>query len=174
MACRLNWSPSRLTDRNIAHLFRQQIRDIENTERLEDYWEKHRLHDGETLREPVADSPLGYKASFSNNRPDGLRLSRTVTDAAALTSAPHMLSSHHPALSLIQFTKSFGPLLFPLYRAALLRKRILLVGEAPVHQTCDFGEHPEDVSQLCGLIVHSIRSLYPVFYSEVIVIATTN
>ena len=49
------------------------------------------------------------------------------------------LPPSHPALSLPEFCRVFGPLLFPLYRAALLRKRILLVGEAPVHENCDLG-----------------------------------
>jgi hypothetical protein len=44
----------------------------------------------------------------------------------------HTLASHHPAASLLELLDLFGPLLFPLYRAALLRKRILLVTEAPV------------------------------------------
>lgn len=50
-----------------------------------------------------------------------------------------LLPSHHPALSLPAFLDAFGPLIFPLYKAALLRKRILLVAQAPVEQTCNFG-----------------------------------
>ncbi len=34
---------------------------------------------------------------------------------------------------------TFGPLVFPIYRAALLRKRILISCHAPVRQMCDFG-----------------------------------
>ena len=50
-----------------------------------------------------------------------------------------MLSSNHPALSMPAFLDMFGPLAFPIYRAALLRKRILLAGTPPVQQSCDFG-----------------------------------
>ena len=124
-------------------LARQQIRDIDNTERLEEYWEKHRMQDGETSRGPPADSPLSYKASTSSDPPNGRGLSHVVTDAAALNSSPHALSALHPVLSLTNLVKTFGPLIFRLYRGALLRKRILLVGEAPVHQNCDFGK-PSD------------------------------
>ena len=124
-------------------LARQQIRDIDNTERLEEYWEKHRMQEGETSREPPADSPLSYKASVSNDPPNGHALSHIVTDAAALTGAPQALSALHPVLSLTSLVTTFGPLIFRLYRGALLRKRILLVGEAPVHQNCDFGK-PSD------------------------------
>ena len=50
------------------------------------------------------------------------------------------VSSHHPALSLPLFLDTFGPLIFPLFKAALLRKRILLVGQAPVELACNFGQ----------------------------------
>ena len=50
---------------------------------------------------------------------------------------PRTLSQHHPATALPILFKLFGPLVFPLYRAALLRKRILLVGEAPVEVNCN-------------------------------------
>ena len=127
----------------LKDLARQQIRDIDNSERLQAYWEKHRIQDGEASNEPRADSPISYRASTSNSKPNGHRLSRVITDAMALTGASNTLSAHHPAVSLIDFLKSFGPLVFRLHRAALLRKRILLVGEAPVHKNCDFGKRPE-------------------------------
>lgn len=100
------------------------------------------------LREPEPDLPLSYRPNVSNGRPDGQYHSRTITNGTAVTGAPQILSSHHPALSLPNIIKSFGPLIFRLYRAALLRKRILLVGEAPVHQTCDFSEHVASRGQL--------------------------
>lgn len=159
--------------KNIAHLLRQQIRDIHDTKRLEEYWEKHRLQDGETSGEQQAESPLSCKAGVSNTQPNRRRLSRVVTDVAALTATPS-LSAYHPALSLIDFTKSFGPLIFRLYRAALLRKRILLVGEAPVHQNCEFGKQWEDSSQMHCLTFCSLRPLYRVYRSEVTLIAPAN
>ena len=133
----------------LKEIARQQIRDMDNTERLEEYWEKHRIQDEETSRAPPPASPSSYRATDSNNGPSGQRLSRVVTDAAAFTDSPHALSAHHPALSLPHFIKTFGPLIFRLYRAALLRKRILLLGEAPVHVNCDFGE-------LSDCLIHSL------------------
>ena len=38
------------------------------------------------------------------------------------------------------FLDTFGPLIFPLYKTALLRKRILLVAQAPVELACNFGQ----------------------------------
>ena len=49
------------------------------------------------------------------------------------------LSPHHPALSLPRLLDTFGPLVYPLYKAALLRKRILMVTQAPVELSCNFG-----------------------------------
>ena len=55
-----------------------------------------------------------------------------------MESVPLGLSSHHPALALPTSIFTFGPLLFPLYKAALLRKRILLMHQAPVELACNF------------------------------------
>jgi DENN domain-containing protein 11 len=52
------------------------------------------------------------------------------------------LSPYHPAISLPTLIDTFGPLIYPLYKAALLRKRILLVTEAPVELACNFGMFP--------------------------------
>ena len=64
---------------------------------------------------------------------------RAVTSASALAPPGQSLDPYHPALSLPSFLDTFGPLVYPLYKAALLRKRILLVGQAPVEQACNFG-----------------------------------
>ncbi|KAG6039305.1 hypothetical protein E4U41_003003 [Claviceps citrina] len=48
------------------------------------------------------------------------------------------LSPFHPAWSLVDLLDTFGPLIYPVQRAALLRKRILISCHAPVHQVCDF------------------------------------
>jgi hypothetical protein len=146
---------------------------MENTERLEEYWDKHRLHEGDTSRELGTDSPLSYRSSINPRSLNGQRLSRTVTDATALTGTPRLLAPHHPALSLPDMIESFGPLIFRLYRAALLRKRILLVGEAPVHQTCDFGKQSRGSSRLHSLTIYSLRSFDSDFCSKIIVAAIT-
>ncbi|KAF8425863.1 hypothetical protein EV426DRAFT_636325 [Tirmania nivea] len=65
---------------------------------------------------------------------------RSISDSTLLpTGNPTtQLSPHHPALSLVEFLDTFGPLVFPLYRAALARKRILLITQAPVETACNF------------------------------------
>ena len=54
----------------------------------------------------------------------------------------HHLSRYHPAWSLTNLLDTFGPLIFPIYRAALLRQRILISGHVPVRETCNFGMCP--------------------------------
>jgi hypothetical protein len=49
------------------------------------------------------------------------------------------LPKNHPALAIVQYMDTFGPLVFRLQQAALLRKRILFVGSAPVRTACEFG-----------------------------------
>ena len=49
------------------------------------------------------------------------------------------LPGNHPALAIVRYMDTFGPLVFRLQQAALLRKRILFVGSAPVRTACEFG-----------------------------------
>lgn len=51
----------------------------------------------------------------------------------------HHLTPDHPASSLLDSVQLFGPLIFPLFKAALLRKRILILTEAPVEFSCNLG-----------------------------------
>lgn len=48
------------------------------------------------------------------------------------------ISEYHPASSMISMLDSFGPLIFPLHRAALLRQSILLVQRPPLRSACDY------------------------------------
>lgn len=63
---------------------------------------------------------------------------RSSSGSTASDPQSHRLPESHPALSLPDLYDVLGPLLFPLYRAALLRKRILFVCEAPIRRACHF------------------------------------
>ncbi|KAF8473439.1 hypothetical protein BDZ91DRAFT_775063 [Kalaharituber pfeilii] len=118
---------------------------------LSDYYASHRIPTS-TSSPPLTptDSPssLRYRPSASRaykSAPimEPTRLhhrTRSISDATLVTPATQMtrLSPHHPALSLLEFLDTFGPLVFPLYRAALSRKRILLITQAPVETACNF------------------------------------
>jgi len=99
--------------------------DPKDTRSLEEYWNEHRIHDLEP-QEPSEFRLLQRKT-------------RSLSTATAIV-ADQTLPPSHPALSILKYLDTFGPLVFPLHRAALLRKRILLVKPPPVQLTCNYGE----------------------------------
>jgi hypothetical protein len=115
---------------------------------LEEYYEVNKIHDTAEVPDSPAESPssLRYRPS-SRYKPPFDRLSnhtrkRSISDTAALVAPGQTLSLYHPALSLPEFVDTFGPLVFPLYRAALNRQRILLITGAPVELACNYGALP--------------------------------
>ncbi|KAI1769032.1 hypothetical protein GGR53DRAFT_274371 [Hypoxylon sp. FL1150] len=107
---------------------------------LEKYWEKNQARD-ETKEEeqgaPAIDTP---SASFQTPKipSRGHVRNRSASDGGALLQPGHRLSPFHPAWSLTKLLDTFGPLIFPIQRAALLRKRILISCHAPVQEACNF------------------------------------
>ena len=127
----------------IVDLARTLVQDPAKTQALESFWLAHKLPIEEDLHKEPAESPSDVQAKRNQSQasPNGKprTRNRAVSTASALALPGQSLSSHHPALSLPMLIDTFGPLVFPLYRAALLRKRILLVGQAPVELACNFG-----------------------------------
>ncbi|KAI9764788.1 MAG: hypothetical protein M1840_008057 [Geoglossum simile] len=130
---------------SLKNLARELAKDTSKTQALEDFWEAHRLHD--ELGAPHPESPLGspsslrlhkspYTASAIESK--GHKRNRSGSDATGLVPIGQALTPFHPARSLLEFLCMFGPLVFPIYKAALVRKRILLLTKVPVEQTCNF------------------------------------
>ena len=120
------------------------IIDTKKTEILEKYWEEHKAHAPSPPQETdsLLDSPSSLKfkpAPAISGKPKGHGRNRSASDGTALLPPGNTLSPYHPAWSLPRLLEAFGPLIFPLHRAALLRKRILITAHAPVQETCDFG-----------------------------------
>ena len=86
-----------------------------DTRAMEVFWKKHKLDDDHTR---------SGKASPSMRR-------------ESLAAATSNVSAQHPALLMSSLLDRFGPLLFPLYRASLLRKRVLFMGSPPVKVNCN-------------------------------------
>jgi DENN domain-containing protein 11 len=120
------------------HWLRQQIPNGDLQNLLEDFWEKNKITEEPTEGASPESSP-DLRSRPTKKQVNGYRRPRAISDATVLISSNQVLSAHHPAISLPSFLGDFGPLVFPLYRAALLRKRILIVGDAPVQQNCNFG-----------------------------------
>jgi hypothetical protein len=94
------------------------------TDILQEYWQQHRIEE--------QDVSNGHSSTNTSHRKR-----RALSDAAGLHPTNPTLSKHHPAMSLAQHLDTFGPLLFPLQRAALLKKRILIMTSAPVRAACN-------------------------------------
>ncbi|KAK8147977.1 hypothetical protein G3M48_000625 [Beauveria asiatica] len=120
---------------NLKGMAAKLAKDASQTKLLERYWEQHQAPNDSAPKSPVPSlpaSPIQHRRGHKRNR--------SASDGAALSSGPaeHKLSTYHPAWSLATMLDTFGPLVFPIYRAALLRKRILISCHAPVHKICDF------------------------------------
>lgn len=118
------------------------ILDESKTESLEEYWEKHKAQGSERKADTdsLLDSPSSIRFKPSKGPGSkGHSRKRSASDGTALILPGHNLSLHHPAWSLLRLLETFGPMIFPIHRAALLRKRILISGHAPVQETCNFG-----------------------------------
>jgi len=112
----------------LVKLAGELVREPSDTRALELFWQKHKLDE----------NAKGGDASPSARRESlvaGLKRKRRPSDASGILKPD--VSAKHPALHMPALLDSFGPLLFPLYRAALLRKRILLLGSPPVQRSCD-------------------------------------
>lgn len=108
----------------------------------------HHVRDNEPrLEDTPPDSPAVLRRSLKSDRPDNLQSKSSISDSTGLETTKPFLAPYHPALSLPDFVENFGPLMFPLYRASLLRKRILIVTEAPVQTSCDYGRSHDPISK---------------------------
>jgi hypothetical protein len=126
---------------NLQKLAIDLTKDTENHSAVENYWEKHRQEDLVNIPEsPTAPPQSSRYRSAPRPLANSHARNRSMSDAPVVPSMEQSLGPHHPALSLLSLMHLFGPLIFPIYRAALTRKRILLVTQAPVEQSCNFGE----------------------------------
>jgi hypothetical protein len=93
------------------------------------YWEEHKL-----------DESAGQSSVHQSTFAVAQKVSRTLSTATISSIERQALPSYHPALAITDYLDQFGPLIFPLHRAALLRKRILIIASAPIKQACEFGK----------------------------------
>ncbi|KAF4987682.1 hypothetical protein FDECE_15334 [Fusarium decemcellulare] len=113
--------------------------DRKNTSILEEYWTSSREKPGQGNRRLSGETPVSSPSLHSQPLiRKGHNRNRSASDGASLIPAGNTLSPYHPAWSLTSLLDKFGPLIFPIHRAALLRKRILISCHAPVHEICDF------------------------------------
>ncbi|KAM3070319.1 hypothetical protein ACMFMG_010151 [Clarireedia jacksonii] len=159
----------------LKDIAKELILDESKTKRLENYWESHKAEDLSTNKDTdwLLDSPSSIKFKFPSTptKAKGHSRMRSASDGTTLLPPGHTLSTYHPAWSLPRLLETFGPMIFPIYRAALLRKRILISAHAPVHETCDFvydisvlSNIPLAVSELLepGALPQRLRPLFSI------------
>ncbi|PVH97733.1 hypothetical protein DM02DRAFT_532584 [Periconia macrospinosa] len=118
--------------------------DPSSTAPLEEFWE-----------EQSAPKASGRAENGQHNTHSRARALSTIVD---VTANDQLLPSFHPALSMLKYVEVFGPLVFRLQQAALLRKRILFVGSPPVRTSCEF---VYDLSVLSSIPPHAAEFLSP-------------
>ncbi|KAL7950853.1 hypothetical protein V8C42DRAFT_132387 [Trichoderma barbatum] len=118
---------------NLKQMAATLAKNRNQTEILEKYWDSNKAKEGETfstVNTPISPVPDQLRKSHGRHS--------SLTDGVSLFQPEHKLSPYHPAWSLAELLDSFGPLIFPIHRAALLRQRILISCHAPVHEICNF------------------------------------
>lgn len=118
----------------LRRLAKECIRNANDKRALEQYWKEHQ-QDGQAATEPVSPSMVNRVPSPTDIQ---RKRKRGRSDASTTLSSPYIIEPDHPACAITELLDTFGPLIFPICRAALLRKRILLLGTAPVQQSCYF------------------------------------
>jgi hypothetical protein len=116
------------------------VKEQEDKKPLEAYWDEHGNVEGSNGVAP--------SASKTSSTPGNHKRQRSLSDAAGNFAVEETMPLDHPALSMPMLFATFGPLLFPLYREALLRKRILLLGSAPVQETCNLGKATLEIDRM--------------------------
>lgn len=98
---------------------------------------RKRAHANLRGHSPPASPVLSHRSSFKDYQ--SFRAERQVTQVKTTSLLPSQeLSNLHPVLSLHDCISLFGPLILPVYRAALARRRILLTSDAPIQRACHF------------------------------------
>ncbi|KAH7038179.1 uncharacterized protein B0I36DRAFT_263075 [Microdochium trichocladiopsis] len=136
--------------------------DVKDTAALQQYWDKNHAREDKAEdgnKRLSLDSPSVTFQSPTIKTPNrGHARKRSASDGAGILTSGHKLSPYHPAWSLTKLLDTFGPLIFPIQRAALLRKRILISCHAPVHEACNF---VYDISILSNIPLSSLEVLSP-------------
>lgn len=135
----------------LRRLAKEKVMQTHDCRSFQSFWTQH-MQDG-TADGVAPSSPSLLRSATAHAVPNNSNSNRkrARSDASghiSSSTSEEFLSPDHPALCMTNLLHTFGPLIFPIYRAALLRKRILLLGSAPVQQSCNF---VYDLSILAGL-----------------------
>ncbi|KAF2213055.1 hypothetical protein CERZMDRAFT_6300, partial [Cercospora zeae-maydis SCOH1-5] len=112
-------------------LARVVVKQSADKKALEDFWEQHRA---DNPNRTAPSSPIASRSDGAN----GFGRKRVASEATlAGFHAEWIWPLDHPALHVPAMLETFGPLLFPLHRAALARQRILFLGSPSVQRNAN-------------------------------------
>ncbi|KAK7203903.1 hypothetical protein BZA70DRAFT_268825 [Myxozyma melibiosi] len=107
-------------------------------------------------------------------QPSTIASSDNDTFSQSFSGAAPILPKSHPAHSLPSFLDTFGPLVFKIWKAALARERILIVGDIPLEQGCNFvydiailANIPQAISEMLPIPAYRIRPLFSVGLNDI-------
>ncbi|KAF1976318.1 hypothetical protein BU23DRAFT_456527 [Bimuria novae-zelandiae CBS 107.79] len=125
--------------------------DAEKTGVLEAFWEERRSGGDKSKAGPSKSEGDGNENGKKGRK-------RALSTLTSVVPSETGLPADHPALSMVKYVEVFGPLVFRLQQAALLRKRILFVGTPPVRTCCEF---VYNLSVLSSIPPHAADLLSP-------------
>ena len=151
----------------LRQLARDVVKDTQDTRALELFWKQHGRESTDASKDATS-SPSIPRASL---QPESERKrKRAQSDTTAGLAPDSTTTPDHPALCMPELLNTFGPLLFPLYRAALLRKRILILGTPPVQRSCNFvymlsilSSVPQPLKDVTSLDSEALMRMQPLF-----------
>ena len=129
------------------------VDDVSKTEPLEQFWEKFRSDHKQDAHNSKSDVPESLVRPGPSWK--GHCRNRTLSSLTAVLPTDQSLPPLHPALSIVKYIDTFGPLVFPLHREALLRKRILFIAPPPVRLTCEFGTSHDTAITIVQFLANS-------------------
>ncbi|KAI1001038.1 hypothetical protein K3495_g7162 [Podosphaera aphanis] len=111
--------------------------DTSATHVLEDYWEQYKVHDSYLQDGHVQLPNLPSFPKLTMDEPEAQAGTSPVSNSSPTWPLGKEDSMIDPRWDIASLLETFGPLIFPIHRAALLRKRILIMTCAPVKETCN-------------------------------------
>ncbi|KAF7194452.1 DENN domain-containing protein 11 [Pseudocercospora fuligena] len=146
----------------LRSLAKQAVQNSADTRPFELFWKKHRS-DGDSKRKSAGPSSSSPSASKKRKRAGS-----EATLAGFNVDGAWPLD--HPALSVPNILETFGPLLFPIHRAALSRRRILFLGSPSVQRNANavyiasvLSSIPKSLSESLPSEVENILRSSPLF-----------
>ncbi|QDS77714.1 hypothetical protein FKW77_004093 [Venturia effusa] len=145
---------------SLKDLARQLVTHDDNLSPLEEYWQEHKAP-SDNLAESSEDPVSPFTAAQLRTR---------AVSSVSLAPSNQKLPPFHPAHTILEYLDTFGPLLFQLHRAALLRKRILFITPPPMKLACEYvydlsilSSLPNSLSSSLPLPSPSAARLQPLF-----------